>query len=130
MISSIGTSLAGVQVASKRIEVASQNLANQNSTATRRGGETVDEAYQPQRVVQTNEGGVPQAIVETVSNPTQKLYLPDSPQADEYGFVEYPNVDQASEMIEMKMASYDLKANLKAIKMEDDRLKSLLDIFT
>lgn len=130
MISSIGTSLAGLQVASRRIEVASNNLANQNSTATHENGETVDKPYQPQRVVQTNRDGVPQATVETVANPTQKLYLPDSPQADEYGFVEYPNVDQASELVELKMASYDYKANLKAIKVQDEQFKALLDIFT
>jgi flagellar basal-body rod protein FlgC len=130
MVSPISTSLAGLQVAAKRVQVASTNLANQQSTATRVNGDVVDEAYKPQRVVTTTVDGVPTAQVQTVANPTQKLYLPDSPQADEYGFVEMPNVDQAAELVEMKIASYDYKANLKAIQVQDKIQQALLDILS
>jgi flagellar basal-body rod protein FlgC len=130
MVSPISTSLAALQVNARRIEVSANNLANQQATTTRRGDEVTNEAYKPHRVVVTNEGGVPKANVETVANPTQKLYLPESPQADEAGFVEVPNVDQASELVEMKMASYDYKANLQAIKVQQNTEDYLLDILS
>lgn len=129
-MTTIGSSLAGLHVAAKRVQVASNNIANQNSTAKLENGVTVNEAYKPQRVVQTTEGGVPKATIQTAENPTQKLYLPDSPQADEYGFIEYPNVDTARELVELKIASYDYKANLKAIAAQDEQYKSLLDILS
>ena len=130
MVSGVSASLAGLQVAAKRIQVAADNLANQQATSTRVEGNGIDEPYKPQRVVVTNEGGVPVAKVETVPNPTQKVYVPDHPQADEYGFLKLPNVDQASELVDMKIASYDYKANLKAIKIQNDVEQSLLDIIT
>ncbi len=130
MVSPIGTSLAALQAASARVKVASENLANQNSTTTRVDGTVVNEPYKPQRVVQTSENGVPKVTVQTAANPTQKLYLPESPQADEYGFVEAPNVDQAQELVDLKIASYDYKASLKAIKIQDDIQQALLDILS
>lgn len=130
MTSSFGVSLSALNVAATRMQVSANNLANRQSTGTRVNGEVVNEPYKPQRVVQTTEGGVPKANIETVTNPTQKLYMPDHPQADEQGFLEVPNVDEASELIEMKMATYDYKAALKAITIEDKMQQALLDIFS
>lgn len=130
MVSPINTSLSALQAASRRMQVAANNIANQQSTATRVNGETVNEAYKPQEVVQTSNNGAVITDVRTVANPTEKLYLPEHPQADEYGFVESPNVDQAKQLIDMKIASYDYKANLKAIKIANDVEQSLLDILS
>lgn len=130
MVDSIGASLGGLQAATRRAQVSAQNLANQHSTSTRVDGNVVNEAYQPQRVLQTTENGVPKTTVETVANPTQKLYLPDDPQADEAGFVDIPNVDQAAELVNLKIASYDFKANAKAIQVAQNIEQSLLDIIT
>ena len=130
MVSPISTSLAGLQVANKRFEVAANNIANQNSTSTRNGAVVTDDAYKPQRVIVTNEGGTPTAKVDTIANPTQKLYQPDHPQADDSGFVEVPNSDTARDLVELKIASYDAQANLKAIKVQNNIMDALLDIIT
>ncbi len=130
MVGSISTSLSGLQVASKRIAVAADNLANQQSTSSNINGKTVNTPYLPKEVVQISNNGVATAIVQTKANPTQKLYQPDSPQADEYGFVNSPNVDQAEELVNMKVASYDYKANLKAIQVQNNIEQSLLDILS
>lgn len=130
MVNPINVSLGGLQTAAKRIEVASNNLANQNSTSTRVDGEATSDVYKPQRVVQDTVNGVPVARVETVANPTLKLYAPENPQADDTGFIDIPNVDTANELVELKIASYDYKANLKAIKVQDEVQQSLLDILT
>ena len=130
MVSSIGSSLAGVNSAATRFAVAAGNIANQHSTSTVVDGVSVNEPYKPQRVVVSSEGGVPVAKVEDVANPTQKLYLPESEQADEYGFVAVPNVDQAAELVNMQIAAYDYKANLKAIQIQNNIEQSLLDILS
>lgn len=130
MVSPISTSLAALQVNQKRIQVAANNIANQQSTQTNTNGNVTNDPYLPQEVVQTNLNGVPTATTQTVANPTQKFFLPESPQADEYGFVNYPNVDQAEQLVDMKIASYDYQANLKAIKIQQDTEQFLLDILS
>ncbi len=130
MVSPINTSLSGLQVAAKRIAVASENLANQQSTGSNINGKTVNTPYLPKEVVQISNNGFVTASVQTKDNPTQKLYQPDSPQADEYGFVNSPNVDQAEELVNLKIASYDYKANLKAIQVQNNVEQALLDIFS
>lgn len=130
MVSPISTSLSALQAASKRIQVSANNLANQQTTSTRENGQSVDKAYLPQEVVQVSNNGTVTAKVQTVDNPTQKVFLPDHPQADDYGFVEFPNIDQAKELVDMKVASYDYKANLKAIKIYNEMQDSLLDILS
>lgn len=39
-----------------------------------------------------------------------------------------PAVDPAKDLVDLKIASYDYKANLKAIKVSGDIQKNLLDI--
>jgi flagellar basal body rod protein FlgC len=41
-----------------------------------------------------------------------------------------PAHDTATELVDMKIASYDYKANLKAIRIQDEIQQSLLDILS
>lgn len=131
MMNAIGVSVSALQAASKRLEVSATNLANQNSTQTLKDGVVVKKPYEPQVVVQiSNPNGGVTSRVETVANPTQKFYSPESPEADEAGFITLPNVDTANELINQKLASYDYKANLKAIQIQNNVQQSLLDILS
>lgn len=131
MSTAIDSALSGLSVASKRIEVAASNLANQSSTATQVGGVTTNRAYIPKDVVQISLGaGGVRAEVRDASNPTVKYYDPENPQAGEGGFVETPNVDTAEELVKSQIASYDFKANLKSIKIADRLQQNLLDILS
>ena len=75
MVSAIGSSLAGLNSAAKRIETAAANIAKQNTT-------------------------------------------------------EQPKADPAQDLVDIKIAAYDYKANLSAIKVQDKMQQSLLDILT
>jgi flagellar basal body rod protein FlgC len=66
--------------------------------------------------------------VRDAQNPTTKYYAPDSSQADDYGFVNAPNVDVAKQLVDQQIASYDYKANLKAIKIASGMEQNLLDM--
>ncbi len=125
MVSAINTSLSGLTAASTRIEVASNNIANQDSTKSLENGQATNKPYTPQRVdlVSLSNAGV-QAQVNNVNPATTQ-------QSDGQGGVQdVPNVDQAQQLVDLKIASYDFKANIKAIKVQDNVEQSLLDIIS
>lgn len=131
MVSSINTALSGLNAASKRLAVSSNNIANQNSTKSLENGQTVDKPYVPQRVEQISlENGGVKTVVKDVDPATVTQFDPDNPDADANGGIQVPNVSLESEIINQKIATYDYKANLKTLKVQDDLLKSLLDIQT
>lgn len=131
MVSSINIALTGLASASKRLEVSSNNLANLHSTRSVKDGVTTAEPYLAQRVAQTSlsTGGVLASVVPS-SAPVDKVYAPDHPDADETGFVNFPNVNVEEELVQTQIASYDYKANLKSIQTQDSMFKSLLDILS
>ncbi len=131
MSTAIGSALSGLAAAGKRVEVAADNLANQSSTATKVNGVTTNKSYIPKDVVQISLGaGGVRAEIREVTNPTVKYHDPESTQADEQGFVDSPNVDTAEQLVDMQIASYDYKANLKSIKIIDKLSQNLLDMLS
>ncbi len=124
MVSSIGVSLSGMQAASTRMAASADNVANLQTRSIKRGGEVVQEAYTPHDVQQSSiepQGGV-RATVRDRDPATVELPTFDGDVAD------YPNVNLEEEIIGQEVASYDFKANLKAIKTADEMMKNLLDI--
>ncbi len=56
------------------------------------------------------------------------VYDPDHPDADENGYVYYPDINLVSEMVEMINASRSYEANLTAIDAAKKMAKAALDI--
>jgi flagellar basal-body rod protein FlgC len=56
------------------------------------------------------------------------VYMPDSPYADENGYVETSNVDIITEMVEMIAASRSYEANLTALNSSKQMAKDSLEI--
>lgn len=131
MVGGITNALSGFKNATDRLQASANNIANEFSTIKSEGGQLRNEPYKPQTVlsISQQEGGVGTEVVPR-EPATIKRYQPDSPVADDNGFVDAPNVDVGEEMINQIIASYDAKANLKSIKVQNDLLKSTLDIFT
>ena len=74
-------------------------------------------------------GGVETITVEQ-AEPTIQRFEPDSPVANEEGFVEAPNVDVARELVTQSIARYTAEANLTALEVQNETRESLLDILT
>ncbi len=132
MVSAINSALSGLAAAGKRLEVASNNIANINSTRTRNADGTVTTAPPPPQEVQNvaqSTGGV-QAEVRNSEKPPIKFYSPDHPDADDQGFLNLPNTDLAEQIVQSQMATYDYKANLNTIKQQDKLFQNLLDIIS
>ncbi len=105
-----------------RMDIISQNIANANTTVTSTG-----EPYRRQQVVyeevpltfsetlQNVTGGVEIAQIVESDRDFQRVYDPTHPQADEEGYVLYPNVDETEEQIDLLAASNAYTANLTVL---------------
>ena len=127
IFSSFNISASGMTAQRLRSDTISQNLANVNTTRTSDG-----EPYRRKTVVfqeremtsfdsvlMTTSGlagnGVKVTkIVEDTSTPMNMVYDPSHPDADEIGYVTYPNVNTVTEMTNLIDASRAYEANITA----------------
>ncbi len=116
---------SGLAAERLRMEVAANNIANANSTRTADGG-----PYRRQQVVfsaamQNAMGGNPTdgmagvkvERVEGDQTEMPRVYSPGHPDADQEGFVTYPNVKLPHEMVDMMTAARAYEANLKSLQI-------------
>lgn len=113
-------SAAGMGVERMRLEVAAMNLAHAYSAQ-----HPSVPGYQPLRVVAQNapvafadmlEGtAAPLANVEPAPVAARLVQEPGHPLADEQGFVAYPGVDPAAEMVSLMTALRSYEANVVAL---------------
>lgn len=108
-MSVIATALSGVNAGQTRLATAANNIAN----ATTPG-------YQMQDVVQTAQqgGGVRADVVER--SPASRAFEETANAS--------PDVSLEAQVVESKLASYDVQANLKVLKTQKELDKALLDI--
>jgi flagellar basal body rod protein FlgC len=127
MLSSVDSALSGLSAAGKSLETSASNLANQSSSESLVNGQPAAKPYVPLHVdrVTLSDGGV-KALAQPVNPPS--ITVPDSSSPE--GQTQLPNVDTAAELVNISVASYDFKANLKSLKVADNTQKSLLDILS
>jgi flagellar basal-body rod protein FlgC len=115
MGNAMSIAVSGIQAASLRLEAAASNIVNMDSNG-----------YQPVSVAQspTADGGVRASLLP----PTALLaYDPASPYANVQGMVAKPNVDLATEIVNLKLASHSFRANIQAYKAASQMFDTLLD---
>jgi flagellar basal-body rod protein FlgC len=146
-MSTLSIATSGLSAASLRLEVTASNIANTRTTGPlpASGGSNASggtgnssnssnfSAYVPLQVNQVDQtsGSTPggtTAVVSTVSPSFVPQFDPSSPFANQDGLVAAPNVDLASQFIQLLTAKYDFAANAKVIQAYDNTQKSLLDI--
>jgi flagellar basal-body rod protein FlgC len=113
---------SGLTAQRLRMDVAASNLANAQSTRTQNG--QAGQPYQEEAVVfkaqqmgpTSADLGVSAIAIVQPSRPNMRVYDPNNPEADTNGFVNYPNVDVASEVTDMMGAarSYQVNATVAA----------------
>ena len=116
-------SAAGMGVERMRVEVASLNLANAHTVHSAGGA-----PFQPLRVVATASAAfgtlvdqglagrqLPVAAMEPSGAAPRMVHEPGHPLADARGFVAYPGVDPATEMVTLMSATRAYEANLAAM---------------
>ena len=127
-ISNIG--LSGMRAAAARLQAAASNIANAqtNGRIPAGGAAQPGDVYQPVDVVQIDQKG---GGVATSYAPRAGAYsmVPDanSPFADADGNVAAPDVDLATEMVNVILAKYQFAASTKIVEADDQMQKATLD---
>jgi len=141
---SIRIGASGLLAQRLRLDVISNNIANAQTTRTTEGG-----PYKRKDVVFTAAGennplpgfvaarhgeqksvevGVRVAAITTDSTPGSRVYDPTHPDADNDGYVTYPNVNPVVEMTNMLSATRSYEANLTVIDAAKRMALKALDI--
>lgn len=112
-----------------RINVISSNLANANTTKTETG-----EPYRRKDIVFKEllegeyRGGVRVEKVVEDQKPFVLKYEPGHPDANEEGYVQYPNVNPIEEMVNMIEASRSYEANVTVLNTAKQLAMRALEI--
>lgn len=140
IFTAIDASASGLTAERLRMDVISNNIANANTTRTATGG-----AYRRQMVVfqprasqpsflqtlnkQLSGGeGVRVAGIKQDNAPLRKMYDPSHPDANTEGYVEMPNVQIVSEMVDMISATRAYEANVTAVNAAKSMALKALEI--
>ena len=127
VISGMNISASGMSAQRLRLDIISQNIANVNTTRDENGN-----VYRRKTVVFSEKDMTPfgnvlmktagtagsgvkvTEISEDRQTELRKVYDPSHPDADEDGYVSYPNVNTVQEMTDMIDASRAYEANVTA----------------
>ena len=126
----------------ERTELLVENLANSDTTRTPEGGpyrrKDVVFAADPSATefsslfesqVNENATGVRVAQIVTDTREPDKRYLPGHPDADADGYVSYPRMNPAEDMVDLLSASRGYQANVSAISAVKDMIQKSLELF-
>lgn len=110
----------GLKAQRTRMNVVANNIANAMATRTARGGAfrrqlAVFRGEQLGRTARSSDYGVRVDRIIADKSPLRSVYNPGHPDANADGFVEFPNVDVAVEMVDLVSAQRAYEANVAVI---------------
>lgn len=117
-----------------RLNVISQNLANSDTTRTEEGGPyrrkaiVFEEALNKTTKGKEEFSGVKISSIVDDPSPFRLVYDPNHPDANEEGYVEYPNVNVLREMIDMISAQRAYEMNAAVVNSAKSMYNSALGI--
>ena len=139
LLTALKISGSGLKAERARLNIASMNLANANTTRTMEGG-----PYRAKSVVfeatplQSFQDALNSAddklrkveVTEVVEDKKafKSVYDPSHPDADANGIVLYPNVDETEQMVDIISARRSYEANVSAIEAVKSMAIKALDI--
>ena len=142
IFSSIDISATGMTAERTRMEIISKNIANANVNRTSSG-----EPYRRQMVVfkqnentpfstylskfakeRLNAKGVKISKIVEDMTPFKQIYEPGHPDADSNGYIQMPNVDITTEMVDMISAARAYEANMSSIDTSQNMALKALEI--
>ena len=142
LFSTISVSASGLSAQRERAEVLVENIANADTTRTAQGGpyrrrDVVFQAepvsslfssiFESQLGAQANGVAVSDIVVDK-SEPDRR-YMPGHPDADKDGYVAFPKVNPAEDMVDLLGASRAYQANVSAISAIKDMIQRSIDLF-
>ncbi|WP_308644341.1 flagellar basal body rod protein FlgC [Oceanotoga sp.] len=134
LFKSMNISGSGMSAERFRLNIISQNLSNANTTRTDNGGPyrrksvSFEEVLNGSMSNSESFGGVKVSSINEDQAPFRLEYEPDNPDADENGYVRYPNVNALREMIDMISAQRAYEFNATAVSTAKTMYNSALNI--
>lgn len=123
-------SASGLSAERLRLDVISSNIANSRTTRTEDGGAYVRKTAIFSENYDKKLGllGVKATKVEEDKSPLKREYDPRHPDADDEGYVEYPNVDLIVEMSDLISASRAYESNVDTLNAQKNMISKALEI--
>lgn len=138
---SIEVSASGLTAERLRLDLIASNLANAESTRTASGGPyrrrvavfapgTTSMGFREMfaSTLSSPVQGVKVVAIQEDKSPTRKVYNPGHPDAGPDGYVEYPNVDVVTEMVDLVAATRAYEANVTAIEAARSMIQRALEM--
>ena len=141
LFTAISVSASGMEAQRSRAEIITENLANADTTRTPEGGPykrkdtvftTSPVAYSFSDILSSasrRNDGVAVSDITIDDREPERRYLPGHPDADAEGYVAFPRVDPAEEMVDLMSASRGYQANVAAISAVKDMIARSIDLF-
>jgi len=135
---SIGAS--GMEAQRTRAELLVENLTNAETTRTPEGGpyRRKDVVFESAAVSSPfssmfrsqleSAGGVAVSEIVTDSSDPERRYMPGHPDADKDGYVAFPKINTAEDMVDLMNASRSYQANVSAISAVKDMIQRSIDL--
>lgn len=126
-LSVFDVSASGMEVQKARLDTVALNLANVNTTRSAEGGpfkpltvvigERISPAFADffHRSSHVYRAGARVVDIQPQNSEPRLVHEPNHPDADEQGFVAYPNINPVSEMVKLMESTRAYEANIKAV---------------
>jgi flagellar basal-body rod protein FlgC len=148
LFTAISISASGMEAQRSRAEIITENLANADTTRTPEGGpykrkdtvftsspvsfsfsDALSSASASGQSVFGQSMGVAVSDITIDDRDPERRYIPGHPDADAQGYVAFPRVDPAEEMVDLMSASRGYQANVAAISALKDMIARSVDLF-
>ena len=142
LLAALSVSASGMAAQRTRAELLVQNLANSETTRTPEGGPyrrkdavfestTVSSPFSSIFESQVSaSGGVAVSQIVTDNSEPERRYMPGHPDADKDGYVAFPKMNPAEDMVDLMGASRGYQANVAAISAVKDMIQRSIGLLS
>jgi flagellar basal-body rod protein FlgC len=143
LFSSIAVSASGMAAERTRAELLVENMANSETTRTPDGGpyRRKDAVFSTQQVtspfsavfqseMDATATGVTVSDIVVDQRDPDKRYMPGHPDADKDGYVSFPRINPAEDMVDLVDTSRNYEANVSAISAVKDMIQHSIDLLS
>jgi flagellar basal-body rod protein FlgC len=140
LFSLLSVGASGMSAQRARAELLVENLANAETTRTPEGGpyRRKDAVFQttpvdsPFASVFNSElqsvGGVGVSDIVVDASEPERRYMPGHPDADKEGYVAFPKINTAEDMVDLMGAARSFEANVAAMSAVKDMIQRSIDL--
>jgi flagellar basal-body rod protein FlgC len=140
LFSALSIAASGMSAQRTRAELLVENMANAETTRTPEGGpyrrkDAVFTTAEPEVAFsavlesELHPAGVAVSEITVDQRDPERRYLPGHPDASADGYVAFPRLNPAEEMLDLMSASRGYQANVSAMSAVKDMIQRSIDLF-